>query len=67
MSTITEQFRDQVEAYLATSGMDATSFGRAALNDPRFVFDLRKGRAPSIKTVDRVIEWMRENAGEAAA
>lgn len=76
MQTITQQFQDQVEAYLQASSMDPTTFGRSAMNDPRFVFDLRNGRSASSKTMDRVIEWITANPpdsqdepepGEAAA
>lgn len=33
-----------VEAFLKTTGMTATAFGRGAVGDPGFVFDLRDGR-----------------------
>ena len=62
MQTITQQFLDQVEAFIEASKMDPTSFGRDAMKDPRFVFDLRKGRAASSKTMDRVLAWMEANA-----
>lgn len=35
-----------IDRYLRHSGMAPTTFGRAAVNDPRFVFDLRRGRTP---------------------
>ncbi|MFN2259093.1 MAG: hypothetical protein ABR601_04565 [Parasphingopyxis sp.] len=35
-----------IDRFLRKSGMKPTSFGRAAVNDPRFVFDLRRGRTP---------------------
>lgn len=44
----------EVEKFLKVSNMPATRFGRAALGDPRFVFDLRKGREPRAATVNRV-------------
>jgi len=60
MSTLTEQFLSEIETYLAVNGMDATAFGRLSLNDPNFVFDLRKNqRSPSARTIDRVREFMR--------
>jgi hypothetical protein len=34
--------------------ISATRFGREALGDPRFVFDLRNGREPRQPTVERV-------------
>ncbi len=56
--TITEQFRQKIEAYLATTGMDPTRFGRAVMNDPNFVFDLREKRSPTAATMDKVRLWM---------
>lgn len=34
--------------------MPATRFGREAVSDPRFVFDLRRGREPRPQTIERV-------------
>lgn len=34
--------------------MPATRFGREAVRDPRFVFDLRRGREPRPGTIERV-------------
>ena len=56
--TITEQFRQEIEEYLSTTGMDSTRFGRAAMNDPNFVFDLREKRSPTAATMDKVRLWM---------
>ena len=44
----------RVERYLKRSGTPPTRFGREALRDPRFVFDLRSGREPRAATVRRV-------------
>ena len=35
-----------------------TRFGKEALGDPRFVFDLRNGRDPRPRTVARVIRYL---------
>jgi 2,4-dienoyl-CoA reductase-like NADH-dependent reductase (Old Yellow Enzyme family) len=59
MSTLTDQFLDEIETFLTQSGMDATAFGKSAMSDPSFVFDLRAGRSPSIRTVDRCRNYMR--------
>ena len=56
--TITEQFRQEIENYLSTTGLDPTKFGRAAMNDPNFVFDLREKRSPTAATMDKVRLWM---------
>lgn len=43
-----------VEKYLMASEMSAARFGRDVMRDPRFVFDLRKGREPRHRTEARV-------------
>lgn len=43
----------EIERFLRASGMSETLFGRKALRDPRFVSDLRKGREPRPRTVER--------------
>lgn len=59
--TISKQFTEAVEAYLTESEMLPTTFGKQAMNDPGFVFQLRDGRACSAKTMDRVLAWIEEN------
>jgi phosphopantothenoylcysteine decarboxylase/phosphopantothenate--cysteine ligase len=54
-----DEFRAEIEAFLQRTGMSATRFGREAVGDPRFVFDLReKGRAPSARLMDEVTAYM---------
>lgn len=68
MSTLTEQFLSEIESFLTANEMDATKFGRSSLNDPNFVFDLRKGdRSPSAKTIDRVRSFMANYKAEPPA
>jgi len=44
-----------IEKFLTDSGLSPTVFGRKALNDPNFVFDLRAGkRSPSMRTVEKI-------------
>ncbi|MES2903019.1 MAG: hypothetical protein V4696_02435 [Pseudomonadota bacterium] len=49
-----------IEVFLRTSGVPATRFGREAVNDPRFVFDLRRGREPGPRTVARIVEFLED-------
>lgn len=35
-----------IDRYLRQTGMPVTKFGRLAVNDPRLVHDLRRGRCP---------------------
>ena len=44
----------EVEKYLKINNTPAARFGREAMGDPRFVFDLRRVREPRARTVERV-------------
>ena len=44
----------EVEKFLKNSNMPAARFGREVVKDPRFVFDLRNGREPRPRTIERV-------------
>lgn len=48
----------EVEKFLRHTDVAPTRFGREALGDPRFVFDLRNGRDPRPVTVARVIAYL---------
>lgn len=48
----------KIEVFLRRTGMPATKFGRMATADPRFVLDLRNGRAPRAATAERVEHFM---------
>ena len=61
MDSTARSFLQEIDAYLARSGRDPSSFGKEALGDPNFVFDLRKGRSPSARTMDKVRAAMREH------
>jgi 2,4-dienoyl-CoA reductase-like NADH-dependent reductase (Old Yellow Enzyme family) len=50
-----------VEKFLRNAKVPAARFGRDAMGDPRFVFDLRNGREPRQRTVDRIHRFL-ENA-----
>ncbi len=59
MDRIAQSFLTDIERCLSDTGIDPTSFGKQALGDPSFVFDLRKGRSPSSRTMEKVRDWMR--------
>ncbi|HEX9932700.1 MAG TPA: hypothetical protein VGB08_07640 [Allosphingosinicella sp.] len=44
----------RIERHLEKSGAKATSFSRAAVNDPGFLRQLRNGREPRPETIKRV-------------
>lgn len=48
----------KIEKYLRTSRITPTRFGRDAARDPRFVFDLRRGREPRPRTEARVLAFI---------
>ncbi|HEY0625405.1 MAG TPA: hypothetical protein VGD10_01600 [Allosphingosinicella sp.] len=48
----------RIERHLRQSGMPPTKFGREAVRDPRFVFDLRNGREPRSSTSVRVAAYL---------
>jgi hypothetical protein len=49
----------EVEKFLKTSNTPAARFGREAMGDPRFVFDLRRGREPRPRTIERVLAFLK--------
>ena len=62
MRSSAEMFSDEIEGFLARFQINATSFGRGAMSDPSFVFDIRAGRSPNLRTIDRVRKWMDKTA-----
>lgn len=59
--SIEKEFLTEVSAYLTATGMDRTTFGKMAMKDPGFVFDLEGGRNVGIKTIDRVRGFIEAN------
>jgi len=57
----------KIEAFMRQTKMPQTTFGRVAINDPQFVFDLRRGRVPRQGTVQRVEHFMNTYEGESHA
>lgn len=47
-----------IKAFLTEHDLLPSQFGRRVVGDPRFVFDLRKGRTPRRDTEVRVRAWM---------
>lgn len=56
-----EDFMAEVEGFLSRSGVAPTRFGQDAIGDPNLVRNLRDGRSPSLKTVERVLDCIRRN------
>ena len=51
---------DRIEQHLDETHISATRFGRRAVGDPRFVIDLRMGRRPRRRTVEKVERYLRD-------
>ena len=61
MDTIASAFLTEIEGFLIKSSLDPSSLGKQALGDPSFVSDLRKGRSPSTRTIEKVRAWLRSH------
>lgn len=48
----------RIEKHIRTQRMPPTRFGREAVGDPRFVFDLRLGREPRSATIAKVENYL---------
>ena len=69
MESSVDAFLAEIEAFLARERVSSSTFGRAAVGDPNFVRELRDGRAPNLRMVDRARAYMarrRRDAGAAA-
>lgn len=61
----TSQFLKAIDAAIEARGMTATEFGRLAVKDPNFVFDVRASRrSPTLKTVEKVMRFIREEPAQ---
>lgn len=47
-----------VERFLKAEELSAARFGREVMGDPRFVFDLRRGREPKPQTIEKVKAYL---------
>jgi hypothetical protein len=48
----------RIEYYLKRTKTSATQFGREAVNDPNFVFEMRRGRQLGEPTAERIRAWL---------
>ena len=48
----------KIEKFLRQTDMSPAKFGRLAVRDPRFVYDLRNGRTPRTRMERRVEHFM---------
>lgn len=67
MQVITEaELLSRIDTFLDRHDMAPTTFGRKATGEPQLIDSIRKGRSPSLKVVNRVIEFMDRTDEEAA-
>ena len=59
---LSQAFVDEVEAFLAITGIKSSELGYAATGNPSFVNRLRRGTSPRLTTVDQVRSWIIENS-----
>lgn len=57
---------DRIERHLKETHISATRFGRRAVGDPRFVLDLRAGRRPRRRTLERVEAYLTKNGEQSS-
>lgn len=55
---------DRIELHLKETHISATRFGRRAVGDPRFVLDLRMGRRPRRRTLEKVESYLGRSGQE---
>ena len=58
VKSIAEQLLDEIDAYLAETGMPPTRFGIEAVNDGHLIRDLKDGVSIGARKIDRVREFM---------
>lgn len=49
---------DDIEAFCAARNMSKAAFGREALRDPRFVYDIEKGRECLPRTIRKARHFL---------
>lgn len=56
----------EITAFCEAQGVSKATFGKAALGDPRFVYDLEAGRQCLPRTVNRARAFIAEHAAQPA-
>ncbi len=67
MDIVAQTFLNDIDLYLDRNGLEPSAFGKLALGDPNFIFDLKKGRSPSTRTMEKVRAFMAMQAPAATA
>src|SRR5256885_8685292 len=67
MPSTTHALLTEIEGFLAESGVSATKFGLAAVNDGHLIKNLRGGTSVTLKTADKVRAYMTRQRNVASA
>ena len=67
MNDLHERLLAEVERALEATGLTPTEFGKHALNDGNFVFQLRQGRSCTLTTTERVYAFIARTTGSQVA
>ncbi len=63
METLEEYVRSRISAFLESTGISPTRFGRMAVGDPHLVRRIERGRSVTLRTADRVLAFIADYAG----
>ena len=66
MDNPSETLLTEIESFLDRTGTPPSVFGRNAISDPNFVWNLRAGREPRFSTVKRVMKFIESNRDNAS-
>lgn len=61
-----EELLAEIEAYREKTETPVTVFGLAAAGDPNFIRDIKNGRMPNLRLIDRVRDFMQSRSETAA-
>lgn len=61
-----DEFLAEIDTYCRAAGMAVTPFGTAAVGDPGFVTRLKKGGDVTLRVVEKVRAFMRDNPANPA-
>lgn len=53
-----------VDAYCRHMGIAESALGKMAAGDPNLIADIRNGRAASLRTVARLLDWMEKGLAD---
>ena len=63
MDTLEEYVRSRIVAFLESTGISPTRFGRMAVGDPHLVRRIEAGRSLTLRRADRILAFIADYAG----